>query len=53
MGRILATAEVGDMLVKQGLEPYISTPDQFAAILKKDMAKFAKLIKEANIKVEN
>lgn len=53
MGRILATPEVGDMLVKQGLEPYISTPEQFAAILKKDGAKFAKLIKDANIKIEN
>ena len=52
MARILASPEVVDLLSNQGLEPLISTPDQFAALLKSDMARFAKLIKDANIKVE-
>ena len=52
MARILATSDVVERLVNQGLEPLISTPEQFAALLKSDMAKFAKLIKDANIKAE-
>jgi len=39
--------------VNQGLEPFVSNPEQFAALLRSDMAKYAKLIKDANIKVEN
>jgi tripartite-type tricarboxylate transporter receptor subunit TctC len=53
MARILATPEIADRLVNQGLEPFISNPEQFAALLKSDMARFAKLIKDANIKFEN
>jgi tripartite-type tricarboxylate transporter receptor subunit TctC len=53
MGRILAAPDVVERLVNQGLEPLISTPEQFAALLKSDMAKFSKLIKDANIKFEN
>jgi tripartite-type tricarboxylate transporter receptor subunit TctC len=52
MARILATPDVVERLVNQGLEPLISTPEQFAALLKSDMTKFAKLIKDANIKAE-
>ena len=53
MGRMLAAPDVMERLVNQGLEPLISTPEQFAALLKSDMAKFAKLIKDANIRFEN
>ena len=53
MGRILAAPDVVERLINQGLEPLISTPEQFAALLKFDLAKFAKLIKDVNIKFEN
>lgn len=53
MARILAAPDVVERLVNQGLEPLVSTPEQFAALLKSDMAKFAKLIKDANIRFEN
>ena len=53
MGRILAQPDIVDRLVNQGQEPFVSTPEQFAALLQSDMAKYAKLIKDANIKVEN
>ena len=53
MARILAAPDVVERLVSQGLEPLISTPEQFATLLKSDMAKFAKLIKDANIRFEN
>ena len=52
MAGILAMPEIVERLVNQGLEPFISTPEQFAALLKSDMAKFAKLIKDANIKAD-
>ena len=52
MARILALPDVVERLVNQGLEPFISTPDQFAALLKSDMTRFAKLIRDANIKAD-
>ena len=52
MARILALPEVVELLSSQGLEPFISNPEQFAALLRSDMVRFAKLIKDANIKVE-
>ena len=34
------------------MDPFISTPEQFAALMKSDMAKYAKIIKTANIKAD-
>jgi len=42
-----------EKLGSQGMDPYISSPAQFAALMKADMAKYAKVIKAANIKIEN
>lgn len=53
IGRILATPETRQILVSQGMEPFISTPEQVAVLIKADLAKFAKLIKVANIKYGN
>ena len=44
--------EVKEKLAGQGVDPFPSTPDQFALLLKGDMAKFAKIIKLGNIKIE-
>jgi tripartite-type tricarboxylate transporter receptor subunit TctC len=52
MAGILALPEIVEKLGNEGLEPFISNPEQFAALLRSDMARFAKLIKDANIKVE-
>ena len=38
------------MYQKRGLETFVSTPEQFAAILKAESAKLAKLVKTANLK---
>ena len=51
--KILALSDVSEFLVKQGLDPFISTPDQAAALIRNDIARFAKVIKSANIKLEN
>jgi tripartite-type tricarboxylate transporter receptor subunit TctC len=49
----VATPEIKEKLDSQGMDPFISTPDQFAAQMRADMAKFASIIKTANIKIEN
>ena len=52
ISRILRRPDVRDNLLIMGAEPFISTPQQFSALIKSDMVKYAKLIKEANIKLE-
>ncbi len=49
---ILRKPEVTEMLSGQGMDPFVSSPDQFAALMKSDAAKFATVIKAANIKSE-
>lgn len=53
IARMTAIPEFKEKLAGQGLEPFISTPEQFAALMKADTAKYAKVIKSANIKFEN
>jgi len=52
IARILALPDIREMIVRQGLEPFISTPEQFGALMKADFAKWGKVIKTANIKLE-
>jgi tripartite-type tricarboxylate transporter receptor subunit TctC len=49
---ILATADFKEALQKQGLDPLVGGPEQFGALLKTDFARYAQVIKTANIKVE-
>jgi tripartite-type tricarboxylate transporter receptor subunit TctC len=49
--RALADADVKKRFADLGVEAVSSTPEQFAAFIRDEMAKYAKLIKEANIKV--
>ena len=51
--KILASADMKERLVNQELDPFISTPEQFAALIRDDTARFARIIKEGNIKLEN
>lgn len=53
IAKMLAMPDIEQKLASEGLDPMLSTPEQFAALLKADMAKFAKVIKTANIKAEN
>jgi tripartite-type tricarboxylate transporter receptor subunit TctC len=52
MARILALPDMREKLLSQGMEPFISTPDQFAALIRADLAKYTRVIKTANIKLE-
>ena len=49
---ILKKPDVIDAFVKMGADPFISTPDQYAALIKSELVRYAKLIKDANIRLE-
>jgi tripartite-type tricarboxylate transporter receptor subunit TctC len=49
--KALADPDVKKRFADLGVEAVSSTPEQFAAFIKNEMAKYEKLIKEANIKV--
>jgi tripartite-type tricarboxylate transporter receptor subunit TctC len=49
--KALADADVKKRFADLGVEAVSSTPAEFAAFIKNEMGKYAKLIKEANIKV--
>jgi len=53
IARILALPDIREKLLSQGMDPFISTPEEFGALLKTDLALYAKIIKTANIKLEN
>ncbi len=50
--KALKLAEVRERLAREGLEPLGSTPEQFAAIIRNDIAKWAKVVKQSGIKAE-
>ena len=50
--RGINTPEVRKLLNKQGLEPQTSTAEEFAALIHRDLALNAKLIKLSGAKVE-
>ena len=49
---VLADPEVKARYEVLGIEPVGNTPEQFAAQIKADLAKYEKVVKQANIKVE-
>jgi len=51
--KALQSPEVKDRLVGDGAEPVGSTPEQFAAFIRAEMAKWGKVIKAAGIKAES
>jgi len=50
--KMLAAPEIRERLGAQGFEPVGSTPEEFAAYIKSEIAKWAKVIKTAGIKAE-
>ncbi len=49
---VLAMPDVSEKLESQGSQTFTSTPEQFAALLKSELARYGKIIKSANIKIE-
>lgn len=50
--RVLSQAEVRDKLANGGLEPMPRTPQEYGTFLHAEIAKYAKVITEANIKAD-
>lgn len=51
-GRMVALADIREKLAVQGMVPFYATPDQLAAILQSDLAKYAKVIKAGNMQLD-
>lgn len=49
---VVALPEVREALAKQGAEPESSTPEQFAAYIRSELAKWAKVVKDANVRLD-
>jgi len=52
IAKIVSLPEIAEKLTSQGMDPFISTPDQFLALMKSDQARLGRVIKAANIKVD-
>ncbi len=52
VARIMQLPDVRERQINQGLEPVGSTPEFFADFIKTEIAKWAKVAKEANIKLD-
>ena len=49
---ILRTREMIDFLAAQGAEPLVTSPEKFLEVLQADIAKRAKVVKDANVKLD-
>lgn len=52
VGHILEAKDVAERLQAQGAEPMRGTPDAFATFMRQEMAKWAPVVKTANVKAE-
>jgi len=50
--KVLQTPEVKEKLVAQGTDPVGNTPEEFGAFMKAETAKWARVIREANIRAD-
>jgi len=52
VARIVQLPEVRDRQISQGLEPVGSTPEYFAELIKSEIAKWGKVVKQAGIRLD-
>lgn len=52
INRVLNTPEIRDKAIAVGCEPATSTPEQFAGLIRREIAKYAQAVKTAKLKVE-
>jgi tripartite-type tricarboxylate transporter receptor subunit TctC len=52
VAKILNSADMREKLIAQGAEPSPTTPEQFAAFVKSEFAKYAKIVKASGAKVD-
>lgn len=49
---ILAMPDTLEFLARQGAEPFVSTPEETSALIRVELARYAKIIKDAGIKFQ-
>lgn len=52
IANIVRLPDVEEALAKQGAEPASSTPEQFSAFIKSELAKWAKVVKESGVRID-
>ena len=52
VARLLATAEMKAFFARQGAEPAPSSPEEFAALIRREIPKYAKIIRDSGAKVD-
>ena len=52
VARILAMPDTVEKLASMGLSPFVSTPEQLAALMRSETVRYAEVIKAANIKAD-
>jgi tripartite-type tricarboxylate transporter receptor subunit TctC len=52
LAAVLALPEVKEVLAAEGATPHPSTPEVFGTLIRMDLARWSRLIKDANIQVE-
>jgi tripartite-type tricarboxylate transporter receptor subunit TctC len=52
INRALSLPEVRDTLAKRGLDPIPSTPERFGDFIRSEIAKYARIVKDAGIKID-
>jgi tripartite-type tricarboxylate transporter receptor subunit TctC len=52
LGKILTTPDTRERMAAAGLTPLTSTPERFAEFIKSEMARYARVIKESNLQIE-
>lgn len=52
VNEILSSKEVTEKFVAQGAEPYLTTPQEFAAVLKADIAKWSQVVKSSGASLD-
>lgn len=52
LGKILAQGDVREKLIGQGADPEHTSPEQFSSYIRAEMAKWSRVMKDANIRAE-
>lgn len=52
VAKVLKVPEIRDRLLRDGIEPVGSTPEEFLAHTRREAQKWSKVVREANVKVE-
>jgi tripartite-type tricarboxylate transporter receptor subunit TctC len=52
LARILKQPDVQERLRADGREPLHTTPEEFGRVIARDVAKWTKVVKEGNIKID-